>query len=199
MKKSFILHIDSLDILRDLTDEQAGKLFKAIADYNSGNEKELDQITKMVFLPFKNQFIRDGLKFDAMIERQREKGLKSAAAKKKKPKQQKSTTVNRGQLQPTETTYNDSVNDSNSDSVNEFEITFSSFLEMRKKIKKPATERAIELIHIELEKLAPANEKLKIDILNQSIKNCYQDVYPLKKGFGQPQIITGDYTPPMVR
>lgn len=69
----------------------------------------------------------------------------------------------------------------------EFEITFSSFLEMRKKIKKPATERAIELIHIELEKLAPANEKLKIDILNQSIKNCYQDVYPLKVNTIKPQ------------
>tara|TARA_R110000868_G_scaffold126479_2_gene333544 strand:- start:1207 stop:1809 length:603 start_codon:yes stop_codon:yes gene_type:complete len=63
MKKSFILHNDSLDILDELTDEQAGKLFKAIRSFNIGIELTLEVDIKMLFLHFKNQFIRDGLKY----------------------------------------------------------------------------------------------------------------------------------------
>lgn len=63
MKKSFILHNDSLDILDELTDEQAGKLFKAIRNFNIGIELTLEVDIKMLFLHFKNQFIRDGLKY----------------------------------------------------------------------------------------------------------------------------------------
>ena len=40
-KKSFILHIDSLDILEKLTDEQSGKLLKAMLDYHKGNDLNL--------------------------------------------------------------------------------------------------------------------------------------------------------------
>ena len=65
-------------------------------------------------------------------------------------------------------------------SKTDFEITFDDFLEMRVKIKKPATERAKQLIMSELHKLAPDDEDLKIEILNQSIRNNWQDVYPLK-------------------
>lgn len=59
MKKSFILHLDSLDILDDLTNEEAGLLFKAIKMYQKGEIFELPKDIKMAFLPFKNQFIRD--------------------------------------------------------------------------------------------------------------------------------------------
>lgn len=62
----------------------------------------------------------------------------------------------------------------------EFEKAFCNFLEMRNKIKKPATDKAIELIMGELHKLAPDNEELKIEILNQSTRNNWQDVYQLK-------------------
>jgi hypothetical protein len=58
-RKSFIIHKDSLDILKDLTDEQAGQLFKAINHYQNGNDFELSQILKIAFNPFKNQFVRD--------------------------------------------------------------------------------------------------------------------------------------------
>lgn len=56
-----------------------------------------------------------------------------------------------------------------------FHQTFSDFLEMRKKIKKPATEKAIELILSKLEKIN--NEELSIKMLENSILNNWQDVY----------------------
>lgn len=63
----------------------------------------------------------------------------------------------------------------------DFEIAFDNYLDMRKKIKKPATDRAKELIMGELHKLAPDNEELKIEILNQSTRNNWQDVFPIKE------------------
>lgn len=68
-KNSFILHNDSLDVLDELTDEQAGMLFKAMRAYHLGEYLELDSLTKIVFSPFKNQFIRDDLKYQKTCER----------------------------------------------------------------------------------------------------------------------------------
>jgi len=81
IRKSFVLHKDSLDILPDLTDEQAGKLFKAIHLYQIDEGLNLDQITKMVFLPFKNQFIRDNEKYTETCERRAIAGSKGGKQK----------------------------------------------------------------------------------------------------------------------
>lgn len=63
----------------------------------------------------------------------------------------------------------------------EFEKAFEAYLEMRKKIKKPATDYAIKLTHTDLQKLSKGVEKVKIEILNQSIKNNWAGVFELKK------------------
>lgn len=63
----------------------------------------------------------------------------------------------------------------------DFDKTFDSYLEMRKVIKKPATENAIGLIKKELEKLAPNNQAKQIEILNQSIMRNYTGVFPLRQ------------------
>jgi hypothetical protein len=52
---------------------------------------------------------------------------------------------------------------------------------MRVKIKKAMTPYAKELILKKLEKLAPDNQPLQIEILQQSIQSCWQDVFPLKQ------------------
>lgn len=57
---------------------------------------------------------------------------------------------------------------------------FSDYVAMRKQIKKPMTDRAISLAQNKLNKLAGADNDLAIEILNQSIMNCWQDLYPLK-------------------
>ena len=53
------------------------------------------------------------------------------------------------------------------------------FAEMRRKIRKPLTDRAKALTLSELEKLAPGDEEKKIAILNQSIQRSWQGVFPL--------------------
>lgn len=65
--------------------------------------------------------------------------------------------------------------------IGEFQTAVNDFIEMRVKAKKAPTKRAMELVMIELEKLAPGNETLKIEILNQSVKKGWTDVYPLNE------------------
>jgi hypothetical protein len=116
MRKSFILHLDSLEILKDLTDEQSGKLLKAFYEYNSGIEPELDPITKMVFIPFRNQFIRDLDKYQETCEKNKLNGSKGG----RPPKTQKTHSVSNNPL-VAKKAYNDSdsKNDNDSDSKND--------------------------------------------------------------------------------
>ena len=61
----------------------------------------------------------------------------------------------------------------------EFKQAFSDFLNMRKQIKQPATERAKEIIMKKLEKVN--NEQIVIQMLENSITNNWKDIYPIKE------------------
>ena len=63
----------------------------------------------------------------------------------------------------------------------QLENVFKEFLEMRKRIKKPATEKAISLLRKKLKQLSDSSQKKAIEILNQSIVNNWQDLYQLKQ------------------
>lgn len=80
-RKSFVLHKDSLQVLDDLSDEQAGKLFKAIKAIQLSEEFELDAITKIALSPFKAQFARDNEKYERIVERNKNNGLKGGRPK----------------------------------------------------------------------------------------------------------------------
>lgn len=80
-RKSFIIHKDSLAVLDDLTDEQAGKLFRAIKSFHEGEEVNLDSLLKIAFSPFKNQFIRDNEKYQATCEKRAAAGKAGGKAK----------------------------------------------------------------------------------------------------------------------
>ena len=83
----------------------------------------------------------------------------------------------------------------------EFKETFNEFIDMRKSIKKPATNKAIEMIIIKLEKVN--NEEQAIKMLERSIINNWQDVYEIKergkngsknyKPNNKREVITRDY------
>lgn len=81
MKKSFLLHIDSLCILDDLTDEQKGQLFNAIYKFQLGEELELSPIIKIAFSQFRNQFNRDSEKYEKTCEARKLAGSKGGKQK----------------------------------------------------------------------------------------------------------------------
>lgn len=64
--------------------------------------------------------------------------------------------------------------------------TWKAFLEMRKKIKKPPTEKAVELLIAKLKKFKDAGQDIQA-ILEKSITSNWQDVFEIKenKSFAQ--------------
>lgn len=62
----------------------------------------------------------------------------------------------------------------------ELQATYFEFIKMRELIKKPLTNRALELLISKTEKLAPRNIAMQKAILEQSIMNNWQGVFPLK-------------------
>ncbi len=87
-KKSFLIHIDSLDVLEHLTDEQAGQLLKAFKSYHLGEETKLPTMLSIAFTPFKNQFKRDLETYDNVCNRNKINGMKGG-----RPKTQKTQVV----------------------------------------------------------------------------------------------------------
>jgi hypothetical protein len=112
--KSFILHKDSLSILNKLTDEQAGQLFKAIYKYQLNNTLPQDNFISIIIDPFLNQFSRDDIKYQNVIERNKINGSKGGRPKtQNNPLGYLATQDN-----PKEPKKADSDSDSDSDSKN---------------------------------------------------------------------------------
>lgn len=124
MRKSFILHTDSLNILDILTDEQAGKLFKAIKNYQNGVKQDLDFGINIAFMQFENQFKRDEEKYESVVERNKINGSKGG--RPKNPTEPKETQNNQvglsGLINNPKKADSDSDSDSESDSKKEIDI-----------------------------------------------------------------------------
>lgn len=83
-------------------------------------------------------------------------------------------------------TNNNDNNDNNENNViyvdnAELNQAIISFVAFREKIKKPMTEHAVGLLVTKLNKMTPDVQK-QIEIINQSIINGWQGVFPLNEG-----------------
>ena len=69
-KKSFVLYCDIIHTIEQLTDEQAGHLFKHVLYYVNDLNPETDNvITKIAFEPIKQQLKRDLVRYEKIRER----------------------------------------------------------------------------------------------------------------------------------
>ena len=66
-----MIHIDSLDVLDDLKNDQIAELFLAIKSFQNGEEINLSPVVKIAFVSFKNQFNRDNEKYEKTCEARR--------------------------------------------------------------------------------------------------------------------------------
>lgn len=199
-KKSFILHVDSLDVLSDLSDEQAGKLFKAMLAFHKGEEIELDPLTKMAFSFFKNQFIRDNEKYIKTCEARAQAGSKGG-------KQKQHNLANASKSKQKVAKVADSDNESDSDSKKDnkkdkldwsalqmSEQEIKEIKQLRRNAKAVVTQRVINDLSKQFEKSRARGYTNEDILLEWSTKGwrSYKDEWmkiPIKK---QPQ----RYTPP---
>ncbi len=69
-KKSFVLYCDIIHTIEQLTDEQAGHLFKHVLYYVNDLNPDTDNvITKIAFEPIKQQLKRDLVRYEKIRER----------------------------------------------------------------------------------------------------------------------------------
>lgn len=129
-KGSFIIHIDSLAILDDLDDTQAGQLLRMISNYQKGIDYICpDPVIKIAFAPFKAQFIRDGVNYLKVVERNRNNGSKGG--RRSNPTEPNETQIIQSViLEPKQAdSDNDSKKDKGSVSVKERKKLFGLTLE----------------------------------------------------------------------
>ena len=103
--ESIVIHTDIKEKLQWLTDEEAGRLFKAIVAYaESGTilSPDADKALGLVFLFVKDQIDRDYEKYQARVKANRENGSKGGRPHKSK-EPNKSTETDGLFTEPTET------------------------------------------------------------------------------------------------
>ena len=149
-KQSFILHLDSLEVLDKLSDSECAELFKAIRDYNKGLELNLSSLVDIVFTQFKNQFDRDLDKYKSICERNKVNGSKGG--RPKNPKNPVGFSKTQRNPKKPKKAVSDSDNDKDSDIVNIKKYIKKGYpqklidelIKHRKMLKKPIlTERML--------------------------------------------------------
>lgn len=87
MRKGFLLLNNQIEIIEDLSDEQAGQLLKAFYDYNNGNEVKLKGLMNSIFKQFKVIFDENEQRYQEKCE----KNKKNIEEYWKKVKEEKNT------------------------------------------------------------------------------------------------------------
>ncbi len=177
-RRSFLLHIDSLDVLDELSNEQAGMLLKAMRDYHNEEEMQLDALTKIVFSPFKNQFNRDLIKYQTTCERRANAGSmggKQKVANASKPKQKVANLAESVNVSKND---NDNDNDNDSDSDNKsVSVIKETPVKLDYSVLQMTKEQCADVIRIRKKNKGPTFTQL---IINQLAK---QFLLAEQKGF----------------
>ena len=80
-KKSFLVHLDLLNCIEIMTDEEAGMMLRAIKAYWTETEYELPRELQFAFLPVKQAFDRDWMAYVDKANTNRENGKKGGRTK----------------------------------------------------------------------------------------------------------------------
>lgn len=199
-KEYFCAYHSYLKSIRNLSDAECGRLFKALLQYSAGEQLiNLQGREGIAFDFICEQIDRDNEKYAERCRTNRENGTKANATEghqsvpngTERPRtvpnapQGKGEGEGKGEGKGERNTSSESNTPPTPprgrvDVPEALMENWNGFCEMRKKIKKPLTDRAAKMILNELERLAPGDNHTKGLILDQSVKRCWQDVYPLK-------------------
>ena len=196
--ESFNAYHSYLTAIEPLNDAERGRLFTALLTYSStGEVPDLRGNERFVFPQMKWQIDRDKGSYNDFCARQSENGKKGG--RPKKPSVNSETQKTQAFFEkPKKANNKDKDKDKDKDrcfpsdeekhkGASALDVALNDFAEMRKKMRKPLTDRALSLTLSELEKLAPGDDEKKIAILNQSIQRGWQGVFPLKDELEAPK------------
>ena len=114
-KESFVLYTEQKAVINKLSDEQAGKLIKAIYEYvETGEMPELDNVLDLVITPFKTVLDKDKAKYEEVSKARAEAGSKGGK-QKKETKAKASKSKQKKQLQTKDSNCDDNDNEYDND------------------------------------------------------------------------------------
>jgi hypothetical protein len=134
MKNAFLLYKNHAEIFEKLSDEQAGKLIKAIFEYErTGIMPELEPLLDMAFTPIKQTIDIDAEKYAQKVEKRREAGSKGG---KQRVANQANATFAK-QTQANQAIINNDIKDNNDIIINnDIERSINTSLLEKEKNKK---------------------------------------------------------------
>ena len=185
MKKSILLYQDQKEVFDTLTDEQAGKLIKAIFQYQENGETILeDSLLKIIMIPIRQAIDRNSEKYDSVCRRNAEN-----IAKRRNKDNTKNTSGINGKKSNTKNTDKDSDSDSDNDSDNKKEDKSSngdllSFL-------NSTTGKGFKVITSKAEKNIKSRlkEGFTFEDMKRAIVNCSKNKYHIEN----PQYLTLEF------
>ena len=120
MRETVLLYTSIKEPVDALTDEQAGKLFKAILAYQTDNDVVLDGLLNVVFLQVKQQIDYNNDKFDETTKKRSEAGKKGMESRWNKNNKDNNAITNDNDVISVITPDNkNNYNDNDNDNVND--------------------------------------------------------------------------------
>ena len=170
--------VDFADKIELLGDAERGRLFTAMLKYaSSGAEPDLRGNERFIWPTAKSEIDRQAESYKSICETNKRiaterYGTLRTVTERNEACQDKDKDKDKDKCFPS---YEEKHKGASA-----LDAALNDFAEMRKKLRKPLTDRALALTLSELEKLAPGDDEKKIAILNQSIQRGWQGVFPLK-------------------
>ena len=220
MRESFVLYTEYLEHLEILSTEECGILFKAIFAYQSETElPEMSAAVKIAFSFIKKRMDADTEKYEEMCKKRAEAGKlggrpKANASGEKQMKAKKANGFSEKQMKANES----KLKQKNPDNDIELDIDIKTlkekpskkkaaasayaddpalnaavidFVEHRKKLRKPMSDKAIALFLAKVKKLADTVPK-QIELIDTAIERGWQTVYlPSQPGGNTTRAPTG--------
>lgn len=154
MKDSFLIYKSFYKPISRLSDKQLGRLFRAIFKYQLGEEVTVEEDIEMAFEFFKNQFEIDELKYQGIVERNRNNGRKGGNDKNSETVKSKSSGSQTSQSTPNNPVgakrASGGLNDNDNENDNDLKETSLSRSKEKedfgKDVDKPLTELREELL-----------------------------------------------------
>lgn len=184
MSEGFIFYQSFTEALRDIPAEQFKAVVLAVSDYAIKGviPEDLDVMSNAIFTLIKPQIDANAKRREAGRKggeakgKQTEANVKQTEANSKQPVAKEKVKVKEKEKVKDNTP---EVAIATMDMPENVRSRMQSFADMRKNIKKPMTANAVKLMYDRLQKLSK-DPDIQCQILDQSIRNCWQDVYELK-------------------
>lgn len=195
--KSFVMYDSWMDMVEDMTEEEAGRLLKAIYAYRKDkNAAPDDRTIRPVFNILRQRFEEDAKAYQDKVEKRAEAGKmggrpKAKESKSKQTKAKKANAFFEKQKNPdtdTESEYESvteyvSVNGSEKHIYSadpKVDAAVRDFIKYRKEMKKPMGDVALARFLKRLANIS-TDPETQVNLINEAIERGWQTVYPPKE------------------